>query len=251
MPAATATPTDTLVEQHVLYAKKLVYKRTRHMARHVDVDGMVGAGLEALTRAAQRWEPADGVSFAAYAAHQIVGAVVNQCIKDRPGSWSRAAHTKAALQDAVARLVEDLGRYPTIAEVAHAMGMTISELHDARAQAERCQLDVVPDDALHQIVGGNDPQDVVITRERRRHLWAAINCLPANLRTAVVQLDINERPTEEVALEEGVSPRQMRNRRREGRRLIGLALRWFDEVDEPEIDSDADYAYVQRVCKAA
>jgi RNA polymerase sigma factor for flagellar operon FliA len=66
------------VADHLVLVKRVAGKIARRLPHHVVFDDLLSAGAEGLLDAARRFDPARGVSFGAYAAIRIRGAVMDE-----------------------------------------------------------------------------------------------------------------------------------------------------------------------------
>jgi len=111
----------------------------------VDQDDLQSAGLVGLLQALRNYDPGSGNSFETYARVRIRGAMLDEL---RRMDWvPRTVHEKARkIQQTMGELEQKLGRSPTEAQVAKAMGLTATEyaklLDEVRPAAFVC-LDAV------------------------------------------------------------------------------------------------------------
>src|SRR3712207_3579151 len=87
-----------------------------------------------LVKAVDRFDPDRGIAFTSYAVPTILGELKRH-FRDR--TW--AIHVSRGVQESIARiekatevLRQELGRYPSAAEVADHCGMTVEEVTEAR-----------------------------------------------------------------------------------------------------------------------
>lgn len=102
----------------------------RHFRRGEPVDDLVQVSHEALLLALRRFDPTRGTPFLAYATPTIVGTLRRHF---RDTGWAlrvpRSVHELAKPhQDAVDMLSQDLGRAPTLTEVADLLGVPPARL---------------------------------------------------------------------------------------------------------------------------
>lgn len=81
------------------------------------------------------------------------------------------------------------------------------------------------EDAVAALTTSVRADDDVLARERSRHLWAAIDALPARLRMAVVLSSIEGHDTKEVSSLLGIPAGTVKSRLFEARRKLQEALR--------------------------
>ena len=143
-----------LWEQHVRYARRrdpdvlaALVERYRpnaraHARRHYrhgePVDDLTQVAYEALVQALQRFDPTRGIPFLAFANPTIVGSLRRHV---RDTGWTirvpRRVHELATpVRDAIELLSHDLGRRPTIGEIADVLGIDEREIRDAMAAEE-------------------------------------------------------------------------------------------------------------------
>jgi RNA polymerase sigma-B factor len=118
---------DELVERYLPLVKHLA---KRYAYTSEPLEDLCQVGAMALLRAVERYETGKGASFQAYAVPTIVGEIRRHF---RNNGWS--VHVPRALQEraravgiAVGTLSGQLGRSPTIAEIAQSMGLGSEEV---------------------------------------------------------------------------------------------------------------------------
>jgi RNA polymerase sigma-B factor len=120
-----------LIELHMPLARSLAvqYRHARE-----PLDDLTQVANLGLVKAVDRYEPARGVAFTSFAVPTILGELKRH-FRDR--TW--VIHVSRRIQEGVARVEKatdelrtQLGRYPSAAEVAHATGMTVEEVTEAR-----------------------------------------------------------------------------------------------------------------------
>ena len=207
---------DVLAEERALFAR---YRRrpdpalrdhlverflplARHLAARYDLQGqsyddVFQVACLALVKAVDRFDPGRGAAFSSYAVPTVVGEI-KRYFRDQ--TW--AVHVTRELQERsvrVARSVPDvarrLGRQPTVAEIATAVGCTEDEALDALRAAtayRAASLDApqrADDDGsgitLSETIGYDD--DRLATVEQRADLSDLVDRLSARER-AVVRL---------------------------------------------------------------
>jgi RNA polymerase sigma-B factor len=128
---------DRLVSRY----KGFAYSAARRRYRHDEpLDDLVQVSHEALIQALRRFEPRRGIPFLAFAGPTVEG-VLRRHFRD--AGWAlrvpRQVHELAGPhRDAVALLGQDLGRPPTLPEVADFMGVPLHQLQ-AVEQARRAR----------------------------------------------------------------------------------------------------------------
>jgi len=142
--ADTHTEND-LVQQYLPLVGSILARLAMTLPDHVDQDDLKSAGLVGLLQALRNYAPGSGNSFETYARVRIRGAMLDEL---RRMDWvPRTVHEKARkIQQTMGELEQKLGRSPTEAQVAKAMGLSASEyaklLDEVRPAAFVC-LDAV------------------------------------------------------------------------------------------------------------
>lgn len=189
---------------------------------YVSREDLVSAGSLALVRAAQAYDASTGVPFERYAALRIRGALVDEL---RGMDWlSRGARRRARqLADVTDELTGHLGRTPTRAELAEALGVPEENVEAARGDAEVRLLSIEGfDSSVADVVvdNGPGPEQRLLADERLRYLSAGVASLPERLRYVVEQLFFHDRPVVELAEELGVTQSRISQLRSEALSLL-------------------------------
>src|SRR5437667_6846988 len=194
MPAAKASP-DELAERHLGIFIPIARSFKKRLPSSVDFDDLVGAGNLGLVEAARRFNPAQGASFGAFAQHRIRGAITDSLRRIDPVSRCLRSQQKAA-ERATTELMTSLGRYPTEAETARRLHLSLRRWRRLRWKlyTAGCSVDSYP---MHGVLAQADPDKLPGTwadpeqlaglAETRQILDRAIRTLPTRHRH-VVQL---------------------------------------------------------------
>src|SRR4051794_32357805 len=121
---------DALVERFLPLARQLA---RRYQRGNEPFDDLLQVASLGLVKAVDRFDPERGVAFSSYAVPTILGELKRYF---RDAGW--AVHVPRGVQErvmkvdrTVARLTVDLGRSPSVAEVAEAMGLELEEVLEA------------------------------------------------------------------------------------------------------------------------
>lgn len=163
----------------------------------VDVADLISYGIFGLIDALERYDPARGVRFEAYAIPRIRGATIDEL---RAQDWvPRAVRDNTrSVRDALSELEARLRRTPTEHELADHMGVDVDRLRDILGQVSLTSLIALDElfgdaegdgralaDTL-QDPGAEDPHGRVERRELRAALTDAIRRLDDRDRAVVI-----------------------------------------------------------------
>jgi len=128
-----------LIEQHMPLARSLAVQYRHAREPLEDLCQVANVGL---VKAVDRYDPARGIAFTSFAVPTILGELKRH-FRDR--TWT--IHVSRGTQEAIARVEkasegmrQQLGRYPSANEVAHATGMSVEEVTEARLAAGASRL---------------------------------------------------------------------------------------------------------------
>jgi RNA polymerase sigma factor for flagellar operon FliA len=191
-PYAAANAPREVVEDRVRRFLPLVRRSAWHiygMGRDgLEVEDLIQTGIMALTECAQKHSGPTEDGFAAYAKIRVRGAMLDQI--RRLLNDSRSARKKRAAYDkAIDALRSQLGRDPSRAEIAQAMGISDGELLEIEASAITLTSIAEEYDESNTAFAADDPNpfEVLSEMENRERLVAAMQLLPERL-TLVLQL---------------------------------------------------------------
>ncbi|MEJ1116570.1 sigma-70 family RNA polymerase sigma factor [Paenarthrobacter sp. CCNWLY172] len=228
---------NELVLQHLPLVGYLVSDLCAR-ATHLSRDDFASVGSMALITSADSFDPDLGVPFGAFARRRIVGAFADEM---RAGDWAtRSARKRIKETTAIQEtLTGVLGRSPSVAEMASALGVERSHVEAALADASRTltSLDEVVADTVAS--PAESPEHSVLADERIKYLRAAVDALPEKMRFVIQEIYLAGRSVKELAEELGSTHAAVSQQRAEGIRLMrdGLAAHYADSPDqafEPE-----------------
>jgi RNA polymerase sigma-B factor len=222
---------DELVTMHLPLVQHLA---RRYRDRGEQLDDLEQAATIGLIMAVDRYDPSRGVELATFATPTILGEIKRH-FRDR--AWAirvprRMQELQASVTSRTDELIRDLGRSPTVREIAESLGVGEDDVLDAieaRSAYSTSSLDTGsggPEgaSALADSLGADDPAlENVVYRELLRPLLAE---LPERERHIIVRRFFDNRSQTEIAEELGIS--QMHVSRLLGRTLTRLRARISD-----------------------
>ena len=228
VPTETQPHCDELIESHIALVGHVVRETMVRIPAHVNRDDLTSAGMTALVLAARGFDAERGVPFARYAATRIRGAILDEL---RSIDWaSRSVRRRARdLEETRNRLSGALGRVPSDAEVATALGLTPEEIaanEEDIARAQVLSLDGSPENPYAETLASTtpSPEAMIEHRERLTYMVEAVAELPERLRVVVQEYFLGERPMAEIAEKLGVSESRVSQMRAEALVLLKDAM---------------------------
>lgn len=226
---ATEVSEDELVRRHLPLVNYIVSEVASRIPRHVSRDDLVSAGMAGLAQAARSFDPARGIGFQRFASARIRGALLDEL---RSRDWAtRSVRARARdVAQTTDRLTAKLGRQPSPAEVAEAMGSSQAELQAVEADVHRAlvlNFEALPAEGGHEPAGLSNlagPDEAVLDNERRAYLVAAVDRLPERLRRVVMGYFFEELPMADLAEELGVTDSRISQMRAEALELLRDAI---------------------------
>jgi len=168
----------------------------------IEIEDLIQAGLVALTECAQRHAGPGEDGFAAYAKMRVRGAMLDLVRRNLPTTRG-AAERRRQIREAESVLRGHLGRDPSEAEVAEALGLTGAELASQRAANKPLRFepidDVYSDSNAAFADATPDSLSLLEDEEVREDLIAAITALPERLQLVVQLYFVEELNLSEIA----------------------------------------------------
>lgn len=235
-----------LIEQTLPLVKHIVFQVAVRFPRHVDREELARAGVLGLVQAAQRYDATKG-SFTPFAAQRIRGAILDAVreIDWAPRSVRRAGRS---LEVTTETLANKLGRAPTHAETAAALGMTPQGLTELQAQLARSVVlaldwsvvNVEDDDEItlgDVIPGKESPEQELENRELLGYLRDAVALLPERRRQVIEGYFFEGKTSEELAELLGVTVSRISQIRSEAFELLryGIDAQYDDGAGQPPV----------------
>ncbi len=239
------------IEEHLPLVRHIVFQVAVHFPRHVDREELARAGALGLVEAARRYDGSRGVPFQRFAAQRIRGAILDAV---RAADWApRSVRTLARqLEQAEQQLATQLGRVPSLAEMADALGVGPEELCQLQNRMFRSVVlalehEVVPGGAttaededltLVDVLRDRsnlEPCEELELRELRAYLRDAVGLLPERHRLVIVGYFLDGLPSQTLARFLGVTESRVSQLRSE-------ALAMLREGIEAQYQQDEDQA---------
>lgn len=168
----------------------------------IELEDLVQAGLVALTECSQKHAGPGEDGFAAYAKLRVRGAMVDLIRRTVPLSRG-ASERRRQLREHEDALRGQLGRDPTPAELAAAMGIAEADLSGLRANSEPLRFESIDesyaDNNMAFADDTPDAHDLLADEELREHLAEAIASLPERLQLVVQLYFVEELNLAEIA----------------------------------------------------
>ncbi|HVA88850.1 MAG TPA: FliA/WhiG family RNA polymerase sigma factor [Chloroflexota bacterium] len=132
--AYSAEERERMIVHHAPLVRQVVGRLMVILPQALDRDDLLGYGAIGLIEAVDRFNPSLGTSFEGFAAERIRGSVIDAL---RAMDWiPRTARKRARdIQRTFGELEESLGRPPDDEEVAEALGLSLTQLRRAMADA--------------------------------------------------------------------------------------------------------------------
>lgn len=126
---------NKLVEDHLYMVEILIRK---YLGKGVEYDDLYQVGALALVSAVERFDPDKGFEFSSFATPTILGEI-KKYFRDK--QWSlkvprRLKEISAKVQDAKEKLSTELGKNPTIQEIAQFTGLSDEQIIEAMEGAK-------------------------------------------------------------------------------------------------------------------
>jgi RNA polymerase sigma-B factor len=198
---------DELITSHLALAQQLA---RRFLHRGEPLEDLVQVASVALVKSVDRFDPDRGVDFPAFATRTIIGELKRHF---RDKGWAVRASRRVQelyleLGHATSSLVQQLGRSPTVAELAEATGASeeaVLEAMEAGQGYRAASIDATEseDDPLAARLGSNDSNYESV--EDRVVLGPALATLPAREQSILRMRFVDGLTQSEIAIAVGVS----------------------------------------------
>ncbi len=235
------------IEEHLPLVRHIVFQVAVHFPRHVDREELARAGALGLVEAARRYDGDRGVPFQRFAAQRIRGAILDAV---RAADWApRSVRTLArTLEQTSQQLASDLGRAPTLAEMAESMDTSTDQLTKLQERIHRSvvlALDhrVVDDEEEGLTLGDTvtdtlhlEPSEELEVRELHAYLRDAVALLPERHRLVIIGYFLEGQSSGDLARFLGVTESRVSQLRSEALGMLrdGISAQFPDEAPVPE-----------------
>lgn len=171
-----------LLTQYMPLVRRQALTLQVRLPASIELDDLIQAGMVGLLEALGRFDATQGATFATFASQRIRGAMMDE-LRTRdwlPRSVRRSAR---AVDDAVRRLEQQLGRPPEEGEIARDLDMPLSEYQQLLNDTNSGQLlpfeELVAEGAESaREEATNLPFDQLLDKQQRQSLIDAIDALP-------------------------------------------------------------------------
>jgi RNA polymerase sigma factor for flagellar operon FliA len=228
---------DRLVLTYAPLVKFIVYRKIGELPASCEVDDLVSAGLEALIKSIDRYDPEKGATLEQFCWTRIHGAVIDEL---RRGDWAPRSlrRWERDMRRATTEFTSIHGRGPTDDELADALNMTADELRSRRRdlvvsdvtslntlvlQHDGASIERI--DALASDDERLDPEHEVAVREGKERFRRAFGRLPQREREVAVLLYVKHLTLREIGEVLGVSESRVCQIHGELKRTLKRALR--------------------------
>ncbi len=168
----------------------------------IEIEDLIQSGMVALTEAAQRHAGPGEDGFAAYAKLRVRGAMVDLIRREIPLSRG-AVVRRRQLRDKETALRGELGREPSSAELAAALGIAEAELAALRGASEPLRFEAIEesysDSDMAFADASPDSFELLAGEELRGSVAAAVAALPERLQLVVQLYFVEELNLAEIA----------------------------------------------------
>ena len=159
----------------------------RYYGRGVEPDDLYQLGCLGFLKAVRGFDPSFGTQFSTYAVPKIAGEIRRFLRDDGTVKVSRGMKERgAAVWGARRRLVAEMGREPTLSELAAETGLSVEEIaaaEEASLPVASLQMETGDGFTLESVLGDGGMEEAIVEREALR---AAIAALPDRERQVIL-----------------------------------------------------------------
>ena len=177
----------SLLKQYSSLVRRLAHQMIAKLPANVELDDLIQVGMIGLSDALSRFDASQGVQFETFATQRIRGAMLDEL---RGSDWMSRGDRRQqrAIETAVHKLEQRLGRAPNEGEIADEMGLTLKQYQELLGKVRGTQLiyledmsgDEGDDDYLDRHVADDEanPLGRLQDQRMREALVEAIKNLP-------------------------------------------------------------------------
>ena len=172
-----------LIEQYMPMVRRHALSLQVRLPASVELDDLVQAGMLGLLDAMGRYDNSHGASFSTYANQRIRGAMIDE-LRSRDWMPRSVRRNARALDQAVRRLGQRLGRAPDEREIAQEMGISRDDYHQLLIDANNGFLltydESDTENGVATVAEGSlpSPLEALLDADNRTNVMAAIDALP-------------------------------------------------------------------------
>ena len=135
---------NSMLKQYGSLVRRLAHQMIAKLPANVEIDDLIQVGMIGLTDALSRYDAAQGVQFETFATQRIRGAMLDELRGNDYLSRGTRKHQRA-IEAALHRLQQRLGRTPVESEIANEMGLTLAEYQELLGKVRGTQLEYLED----------------------------------------------------------------------------------------------------------
>ncbi len=131
--------TGALLKQYSPLVRRLAHQMIAKLPANVELDDLIQVGMIGLSDALSRFDAGQGVQFETFATQRIRGAMLDEL---RGGDWMSRGdrRNQRAIETAVHKLEQRLGRAPNESEIAAEMDLPLREYQELLGKVRGTQL---------------------------------------------------------------------------------------------------------------
>ena len=148
---------NSMLKQYSPLVRRLAHQMLAKLPANVELDDLVQVGMIGLTDALSRFDTALGVQFETFATQRIRGAMLDE-LRGTDYLSRGTRKQQRAIEAAVHRVEQRLGRAPVESEIAREMGLSLAEYQDLLGRVRGTQLVYLED------IAGAGPDDDYLDR---------------------------------------------------------------------------------------
>lgn len=130
---------DKLITHNLRYVVSLVKRLPTWTYGRVDIEDLVSAGYEGMLVASKRWEPKEGIRFIGFAKPFIERSVM-RCVENTANLIRLPVNVSEEIRKMKYHeriLMQEVGRQPTVHELAERLGVETMRIHQLRGFIQR------------------------------------------------------------------------------------------------------------------